>query len=128
MDVILSIKPIFIEEIVAGRKTFEFRKKSFKKQVRKVYIYASSPICRIVGEFIIGKVLEDTPNKIWSRTCNQAGITKEYFDEYYKNRITACALEIKCFRLYDVQINPYNVLDGFTPPQSFCYVNSDLLP
>ena len=37
------------------------------------------------------------------------------------------ALEIKSFKVYDKPINPYNILERFTPPQSFCYVRSNLL-
>ena len=98
MDVILSIKPCFVVEIIAGRKTFEFRKTIFKEPVKTVYVYASSPVCRIVGEFLLGDVLVDKPNVIWLRTHNNAGITKDYFDKYYKNKDLAYALEIKDFR------------------------------
>lgn len=127
MDIILSIKPKFIEEIVAGRKKFEFRKKSFKKDVCKVYVYASSPICRIVGEFTIGAILEGNPDAIWSQTSNKAGITKEYFDKYYDRRDLAYAIEIKSFRHYKDPIDPYRVINRFTPPQSFCYVQEDII-
>lgn len=127
MDAILSIKPQFVEEIIAGRKIYEFRKKGFKERVRKVYVYASSPVCRIIGEFVLGKILEGQPDLIWSKTSNHAGITREYFDEYYEKKDIAYALEIKYFRVYDEPINPYIVLERFTPPQSFCYVRSDLL-
>ena len=126
MDVILSIKPQFVEEIIAGRKTYEFRKKGFKERVRKVYVYASSPVCRIIGEFMLGQILEGRPDYIWSKTNNQAGITKEYFDEYYKKKEIAYALEIKYFKVYDKPKNPYLILERFTPPQSFCYVRSGL--
>ena len=68
MDAILSIKPQFVEEIIAGRKTYEFRKKGFKERVRKVYVYASSPVCRIIGEFTLGQILEGHPDFIWSKT------------------------------------------------------------
>ena len=61
MDAILSIKPQFVKEIIAGRKSYEFRKKGFKEHIRKVYVYASSPICRIVGEFTLGDILEGKP-------------------------------------------------------------------
>ena len=125
MDAILSIKPRFVKEIVAGRKTYEFRKKGFKEHVGKVYVYASSPVCRIVGEFTLGNILEGRPDKIWSQTSNHAGITREYFDEYYDNRDVAYALEIRFFKVYDQPINPYNVLERFTPAQSFCYVRQD---
>lgn len=127
MDVILSIKPCFVVEIIAGRKTFEFRKTIFKEPVKTVYVYASSPVCRIVGEFLLGDVLVDKPNVIWLRTHNNAGITKDYFDKYYKNKDLAYALEIKDFRLYKDPINPYDVIEQFTPPQSYRYIRHGLL-
>ena len=126
MDAILSIKPQFVKEIIAGRKTFEFRKKGFKEHVRTVYVYASSPVCRIIGEFTLGEILEGQPDYIWSKTSNHAGITRDCFDEYYEKKEIAYALEIKYFKVYDKPINPYIILERFTPPQSFCYVRSGL--
>ncbi len=126
MDAILSIKPQFVKEIIAGRKSYEFRKKGFKEHIRKVYVYASSPICRIVGEFTLGDILEGKPEDIWSLTGKHAGITREYFNEYYNQREIAFALEIKSFVAYDEPINPYITLERFTPPQSFCYVRHGL--
>ena len=126
MDAILSIKPQFVKEIIAGRKFYEFRKKGFKEHIRKVYVYASSPICRIVGEFTLGDILEGKPEDIWSLTGKHAGITREYFNEYYNQREIAFALEIKSFVAYDEPINPYITLERFTPPQSFCYVRHGL--
>lgn len=127
MDVILSIKPCFVKEIVAGRKTFEYRKRSFKEKVGKVYVYASSPVSRIVGDFSLGNILIDKPNIIWQRTCNSSGITKDYFDKYYENKDLAYAIEIKDFKLYNEPIDPYDVIEHFVPPQSYCYVRKELL-
>lgn len=122
MDAILSIKPQFVDEIVAGRKRYEFRKKGFRERVNKVYVYASSPVCRIVGEFLLGEILEGAPDRIWSLTSAQAGISREYFDEYYDKKSVAYALEITSFVTYKEPINPYETIAEFTPPQSFCYV------
>lgn len=127
MNVILSIKPCFVAEIVAGRKTYEYRKRNFKEKVNKVYVYASNPICRIVGEFSLGDILIDRPNIIWRRTCKSSGITKEYFDKYYMNKEFAYALEIKNFKLYNEPINPYDIMERFTPPQSYCYIRNEEL-
>lgn len=45
MKILLSIKPEFADKIFEGTKQFEFRKSIFKdKTVRKVVVYASSPI------------------------------------------------------------------------------------
>ena len=125
MNAILSIKPQFVEEIVAGRKKYEFRKKGFKKPVKKVYVYATTPVCKIIGEFELGDVLEGNPSKIWDLTYRMSGITEEYYKKYYCNNDIAYALEIKSFKSYKEPINPYLTLGKFTPPQSFCYFNRD---
>ena len=123
MNAIMSIKPQFVEEIMAGRKGYEFRKQGFKKEVRTVFVYASSPVCRIVGEFELGKVLEGTPEYIWSKTSHLSGITKHFFDEYFMSHAIGFALEIKSFKRYNTPINPYKTIKDFHAPQSFFYVD-----
>jgi len=127
MNVILSIKPQFVEEIIAGRKKYEFRKKGFKKQVRKVFLYASSPVCRFIGEFTLGQILEGPPDMIWSKTSSHAGITHESFDKYNDKKKIAYALEIKDLKVYDRPIDPLDLFTVFTPPQSFRYIRSEML-
>jgi len=43
MNVLLSIRPKYVEEIIKGNKRYEFRKSIFKKNVEEVWIYATSP-------------------------------------------------------------------------------------
>ena len=60
--VLLSVKPRFAEAILAGEKTFEFRRAVFRRQdIETVVLYASSPTCKVVGEFTIDKVLSLAP-------------------------------------------------------------------
>lgn len=117
MNVVLSIKPEYVAEIKAGRKRFEFRKAIFKQKVEKVYIYASSPVSKVVGEFQLVDVLVGTPDEIWVITQNYAGITKVFFNEYFKGRTIAYAIEIKNLRIYDEP-----VALTFQAPQSFRYI------
>lgn len=124
MNAILSIKPQFVDEIVAGRKRFEFRKHGFKKPVQNVYIYASSPVCRIIGEFELGDIIEDKPEELWNRTRDYSGISKTLFDDYFSSHAIGYALEIKAFKIYSEPINPYQRNRKFRAPQSFCYVES----
>jgi type I restriction enzyme S subunit len=52
MNVLLSIKPKYVELIKAGFKKYEFRRKISKKfDGSKVYIYSTSPIKKIIGVF-----------------------------------------------------------------------------
>jgi len=52
MNVLLSIKPKYANQILNGNKRYEFRKSVFNhRDLEMVYIYSSSPIKRIVGAF-----------------------------------------------------------------------------
>lgn len=119
MNAILSIKPEFVAEIAAGRKGFEFRKTIFKQRVEKVYIYASSPVSRIVGEFEPVDVVKGTPEEVWKQTKTRAGISRELFDAYYKGHETAYAIVIRNYVEYK---EPKRLPKGVTAPQSYCYV------
>ena len=119
MNVILSIKPEYVAEIKAGKKRFEFRKAVFKQPVEKVYIYASAPVSRVVGEFQPVDVLSGKPDDIWEKTKEFSGIAKEFFDEYYKGKRTAYAIVIQNLKMYDkAKELPFHA------PQSFRYIES----
>ena len=69
MNVTLSIRPTFCKMIFSGQKVYEYRKRIFtRKDVDKVYVYATKPICRIVGYFTIDEVIEDIKTNIWAKT------------------------------------------------------------
>ncbi len=60
MRVLLSIRPIHVENILSGRKIFEFRRKIFtRRDVESVLIYCTMPIGQLVAEFKISEILED---------------------------------------------------------------------
>ena len=95
MEAIISIKPQFVEKILNGEKRFEYRKSFLKDIPGKCYIYSTLPVGKIVGFFTIKQILRDEPPKIWDLTKEKAGITKEFFDQYYFGRNKAVAVEIE---------------------------------
>lgn len=122
MPVLLSIKPEFVAKIFSNEKQYEFRKVIFKnKQVKDVVIYASSPVSKVVGEFKIDKIIENTPDKVWELTKDKAGITKSYFDNYFKGKQVAYAIKIKQATQYDKPIDLQD-LNIQRAPQSFMYL------
>lgn len=122
MSVLLSIKPEFVAKIFSNEKQYEFRKVIFKnKQVKDVVIYASSPVSKVVGEFTIDKIIEDTPDKVWKLTKDKAGITKSYFDEYFRDKQIAYAIKINQATQYDKPVDLQN-LGIKCAPQSFMYL------
>ena len=120
MNAILSIKPQFVKEIVAGRKRFEFRKAVFKRPVEKVYVYASAPVSRIIGEFQPVDVISGTPTEVWKQTKKFSGISEKFYKEYFAGKQTAYAIVIQNFKLYDEALP---LPKGVKAPQSFLYID-----
>ena len=126
-NVILSIRPTFGQSIFEGKKVYEYRKKVFKRtDIDKVYIYASKPICKIVGYFTISAMIEDSPNNMWKMTHEGSGITKEYFDAYFSGCDMAHAIKIGEVIKFDTPIDPKSVLKDFHAPQNYRYVDYDI--
>lgn len=124
MKVLLSIKPQFVEEIIKGNKLYEFRKAIYKRtDVKTIVVYASSPVCRVVGEIEVDHILCENPEQIWQMTHDKAGITREFFDEYFSNRERAYAIGIKRFSPYAQPERLAEAFPGKVPPQSFCYLS-----
>ena len=127
MNVILSIRPTFCQLIFGGQKRYEYRKRVFtRSDVDKVYIYATKPICRIVGYFTIAAVVTHTPSEMWRITHKGSGISKEYYDAYFKNCDMAHAIKIGEVVKLDNPIDPKEVIKDFHAPQNFMYVDFDL--
>jgi predicted transcriptional regulator len=122
MDVLLSIKPEHVANIVNGTKRFEFRRKVFSKDVSKVVIYCTKPVGKIVAEFIIERILEGSPEEIWNETREASGISRDFFDSYFDGRDTAFAIEIGALNVFDDPIEPCDVVENFSPPQSYRYL------
>ena len=83
--IIISIHPVFVEKILSGEKKYEFRK-YFPAGVRYMLVYTTSPVKKITAIVEIDTVLCDSPRNIWSKTRKQAGITKRFYDTYFKDK------------------------------------------
>lgn len=122
MNVLLSIKPEFGYRILDGTKKFEFRKTLFKRRdIERIIIYASYPIQAVIGEFTIANILTDDVEKIWEKTECGAGITKEYYQEYFSSKDIANAIEVGSYKKYNKpkKLSDFNLSYA---PQSFAYV------
>jgi predicted transcriptional regulator len=127
MDVLLSIKPKYVKSIIDGEKRYEFRKMIFKnRKINRIYIYSSSPVKKIVGTFEIGRILEKHPIDLWDTVKEFAGIDNRDFFAYFEGKSRAFAIEIQNLQEFNIPIDPYETMQGFVPPQSYCYL--DRLP
>ncbi len=124
-DAILSIKPIYANAIIDGVKTVEFRKKVFKKNVERIYIYSSSPTKMIVGYFTFSDIVEDSPENLWKTFHKVGGINKVDFFEYYKEVEKGFGIVIKEVVKFDIEKDPIEFIENFTAPQSYVYLEKN---
>lgn len=123
MNILLSIRPEFVKDIFEGEKLFEYRRSIFKMtNVSKVVVYATMPVGKIVGEFRIARIIEDSPQEIWRKTSKESGLSKKRFDQYFEGKKTGFALQITEPQLYDEPIDPRIHDETFVAPQSFRYI------
>jgi len=123
MNALLSIKPEFAERIMDGTKRYEYRRRVFGKPVERIFVYASSPHQHIVGEIEVAGIHSAAPSEIWRRTRASSGISYGYFKEYFFQRREAHAIEVAAVIVYNHPVNPYVLINGFVPPQSYMYLH-----
>lgn len=122
MKVLLSIKPEFVDKIFQGTKRVEFRRVLFRRtDVSCVIVYASSPVQRVIGEFEIDEILSSSVEELWDATHTVAGISKQYFYEYFEGKPIANAIKIGRIKKYRTpqKLSRYNIQCA---PQSFVYI------
>ncbi|MGL4670128.1 MAG: hypothetical protein ACRCVG_05995 [Methanobacteriaceae archaeon] len=124
MNVLISIKPKYVEKIISREKTYEFRRNIFKKEVEKVVIYSTSPEKKIIGFFKSNQIIKDCPKSLWDNFSEEAGINKEDFFDYFQNKEEGFALKIDDLEIFGNPIETEKILD-FCAPQSFKYINED---
>lgn len=119
--IIISINPEYVEKIINGEKKFEYRTKAAKEDINKIIIYETKPIMKVVAEVEILDVIATSPEDLWDQTKSQSGITKSFFDEYFKDKQVAYAYKLGEVKVYE---EPKSLLDfGLRmAPQSFAYV------
>ena len=118
--IIISINPEHVDNIIKGTKKYEYRTKVAKKDINKLIIYETMPIKKVVAEAEIIEVLALEPNALREETKEFSGITKNFFDDYFKNRKVAYAYKLGTIKVYD-EPKPLTEFGLKTAPQSFVY-------
>ena len=124
MKAMLSIKPEYVDRILKGEKTYEFRRRIFRRHdVDTIVIYATSPKSAVVAEATIGGILEETAEGIWEQTHDHGGIDEDGFMDYFKGSDIAYAIELSQVTRFPepIPLSDY-APEVKAPPQSFVYI------
>lgn len=93
-QMLLSIKPQYVEKIIAGKKKFEFRKFHCREDIDTIIIYATAPTKQVIGEVSLIDIIEGDVDYVWQETRGFGGILKKDYTAYYKKREIAVAYQL----------------------------------
>ena len=125
---ILSIKPVYANQILSGTKTIELRKSSMglcKGDV--ILVYSSAPEQRLAFWFRI-KAVETLPvDDMWRRRREVLGIEHPDYAAYFDGVSVAVGLHID--EVHAVAPIPLreleNLIPGFVPPQGIIWLRDE---
>lgn len=78
-DILLSINPEHVENILKGIKKYEYRKIACRRRVDKIIIYSTTPIKKVVGEAEVIDILQKEKDELWHEIENEIRHNKEFF-------------------------------------------------
>jgi predicted transcriptional regulator len=94
--IVMSIHPKHLLKILNGEKNIELRRLFSNKLVgTTIFLYATSPVKKVVGEANVSLVIEESPKFIWNNYNTQLGCTYEDLKKYSlgKKKINAIVLD-----------------------------------
>lgn len=120
--ILLSIKPEYVDRILAGTKKYEYRKRLARSNSSVLLIYSTYPIMKVVAKVEILGTICAAPSTLWEQTKSNAGISRKKYREYFHGCKIACAYELGKVEIFDPprDLSDYNVIFA---PQSFLYVD-----
>jgi type I restriction enzyme S subunit len=132
-NLLLSIQPRIVKEIVDGKKLFEFRKKLPQMDNNRisqiVVIYCSSPKMQIFGSFKLGRYFHAD----FEQLMTEVNATESYqkrISKYFKDKSSCHAMEITELNIYDIPLGLAELREkfpGFVPGQSYRYLDEKIV-
>jgi predicted transcriptional regulator len=126
---IISIKPVYANQILAGTKTIELRKSSMGlSEDDVVLVYSSAPEQELAFWFRI-RMVESLPvRKMWDLHGPQLGIGFDDYSAYFNGLEFAVGLHIgevqPIVRIPLKEIE--SLVDGFVPPQGIIWLRDEM--
>jgi predicted transcriptional regulator len=129
-DIIISIRPKHAFDILAGRKTVEFRRRfpQFLPAGSVMLVYASSPEQHLIGAVGIEGVKRMTLTGLWRSYRERGCIARSLFDLYFSGAREGFGVMLGArVRFADpIPVSELRERFRFHPPQSYCYIRGSL--
>jgi predicted transcriptional regulator len=125
--VFLSIRPKYIDAILAHTKTVELRRSKIRAiQGTPLLLYSSTPVKAVVGVARIARIEEAAPEHLWAELGRSTGVTRDEFDTYFDGVDIGYGLHLTGVHRLPQPISLTALRDlGLEPPQSFRYLSGN---
>jgi predicted transcriptional regulator len=126
-EIVLSIRPPYVNLILGGQKTVELRRRFPSVEPGTViYIYSSSPIRELVGFTRVDKIQRLRLNTLWSAVRKKAQIDNATFNSYFSGCSEGVAVFLRDTTEFDKRISLAELRKryDFVPPQSYSYTTA----
>jgi predicted transcriptional regulator len=123
---LLSVRPRFADALVDGTKTVEIRRRrALITDGAICLLYASSPVCAVIGAVRVDQTDVDTIERLWNRWGDKSALLRSEYDSYITGSAKPCAIVIGAAVRLDEPI-PLPVLrqrqQNFVTPQSYRFL------
>lgn len=110
---------------MSGAKGAEFRRRIGKKQIRRVVVYATCPVQKIIGYFDVDEVVEARPSQLWKEYADVSGTTRSFFFDYFGGRSIGFAIKAVNPQALSNPVPLSTLGMNVKPPQGFRYVRAE---
>lgn len=125
-SILLSVKSVYAELLVAGIKTIELRRR-FPTDLEKgttLFIYSSGGPKAVIGRCEVDSVKKLPVLELWKLSSPHAMISWDDFMEYFQGCEQGYAILVKKPLRFekDIQLSKVSGNRITRPPQSYCYL------
>ncbi len=126
---LISIRPKYVESILVGKKTVEFRRRNVNLLPGQwLLVYTTKPRACLELVARVGAVTAGEPVEIWNQFGSMSGISAREYYRYVDGSKQAAAIELADITVLKSGLSLESLralASGFHPPQFFRWLESD---
>ena len=126
-DALISIKPIYVDRLIKGKKGVEIRSRHVNLLPNsRLWIYSTLPKACVQVVACIDRVEIGVPTSIWNKYGSSIAVSKKKFYHYVNGASEISAIIVKQTWKLPCDISLQSLRDkvpGFNPPQFLKYMN-----
>jgi predicted transcriptional regulator len=123
----MSIHPEFAARILSGDKRVEFRRRPAGREITHIVIYATAPVCAVVGVAEVQRIERGSPEVLWNSFRRVGGIDRSKFFGYFAGALEGFAYVLGRAQICAAPIRLGKAGLPVRAPQAFQYLENRTL-